>query len=123
MTNKTEAEKLLTSVCAVDTKLDKAMDEETKTVVLQELTSRFEPLVEKVPHLLPDIRQRIINYHSLNHETSDITDFIHLVEWYAHYLTDNQKPTDYWSPEGQYYNLRMNEVINLFLISKVNIPH
>lgn len=117
-TSTKEAEQLLTSIRAVDKKLDFALNEKTKELVLESLASRFEPLVEKSPHLLPDIRQRIVTYQFHNQETINISDFIELVEWYSSYVTDNQKTADYWNPDGEYYDLRMNEVINLFLLSK-----
>lgn len=113
-----EAEKLLSSVCEVDSRVNLVMDEETKAVIIKELADRFNTIIEVFPNLVTDIQERITKYQA--NENTEVTDFIHLVEWYGMFLSDSEKEVDYWSPTGKYYNLRMNEVINLFLIYKVN---
>lgn len=118
MSSFTEAEKLLLNVCEVDSRINLVMDKETKEVVIKELESRFSNIIEKFPNLVNDIQERITKYQSL--ENTDVTDFIHLVDWYDMYLSDSKKDIDYWNPKGKYFNLRMNEVINLFLLYKLN---
>lgn len=112
-----QAEKLLSKVCEVDNRIKNSMDEETKAVVIKELASRFSNIIEKHPDLLDEIQERISKHQA--QEQAGVTDFIHLVEWYDMCLSDTNKDVDYWNRDGKYFALRMNEVINLYLLYKL----
>lgn len=119
MDNNMAAENLIRKICDVDNRLNTLLDTETKEQVMNQLRQHFDTIVRDYPHLLNDIQQRIVTYHA-NRKSNNglITDFIQLVEWYKLSLPDH--PADYWNTTGDYYNLRMNEVITMFLIARHN---
>lgn len=117
MNSETAAKQLLDKVCSIDNKLKEVMtDEATKNHVMNDLTQRFDDIVIHFPHLVEDVQNRIVKYHSIGGDHRKITDFVQLVDWYGMCLTN--KPVDYWDTKGKYYGLRMSEVIDMFLMSR-----
>jgi hypothetical protein len=120
MDNIKVAEQLLGKICSIDTNMDVAMrSKPTREHVIRELSRRFENIVKDFPHLIEDIQRRIVLYQTNRGADGKITDFILLVEWYSMCLPD--KPVEYWDTNGQYYNLRMDEVITMFLMARFNV--
>lgn len=94
---------------------------EVKEKVMNLLTSGFEGIVKNYPHLVQDVQNRIVKYHS-NKENYEgkITDFVNLVEWYDMCLNDPKNEEGYWDQNGKYFGLRMAEVISMFLMARFN---
>lgn len=119
MTSNIAAKQLLDAICNTDKIVERAMrDEDTMDHVLNELSVRFENIVNGFPHLVEDIQKRIVKYHCNKGEDGKITDFISLVEWYSMSLSEHS--TEWWDVDGKYYGIRMDEVINMFLIARFN---
>lgn len=113
------AEQLLDKVCNVDVRVKNALNIEGREYILNVMTPKFDKLVRECPHLITDIQRRIVNYQSIESDEVSVTDFVSLVDWYSMYLTgDREKDKIYFNPAGEYYDLRMNEIINMFLIGK-----
>lgn len=116
------SEQLLSQIEDIDKSLKVALENEsTRNVVMSKLSSGFEGIVAHYPHLVDDIQRRIVNYHKNKGSDGKITDFISLVEWYSMSLLDKEKSPDWWENSGKYYNLRMSEVINMFLMARFNL--
>lgn len=118
MDNVTAANNLLDKVCSIDNALKGVMNEATRSHVTNDLSQRFDSITKDFPHLVEDIQNRIVKYHSVKGVHGKITDFIQLVDWYSMSLAD--KPIEYWDTRGKYYSLRMDEVINMFLMARFN---
>jgi hypothetical protein len=119
MDNVTAANNLLDKICSIDNKLKGVMtDDATKSHVLNDLSQRFDSITKEFPHLVEDIQNRIVKYHSAEGDHKKITDFVQLVDWYGMSLAS--KPVEYWDTNGKYFGLRMSEVINMFLIARFN---
>lgn len=112
------AEQFLEKICEIDNNVKMAMlDNRIKSHVISDMSKSFENIVAYYPHLVEDIQKRIINYHK-NKDLYEgkINDFVKLVWWYSSSLLDHEE--DYWDVSGKYYGLRMNEVINMFLMAR-----
>ncbi|KAF6620537.1 hypothetical protein HFE03_07750 [Paenibacillus sp. EKM102P] len=113
------SEQLLDKIINIDPPLKAAMsDKSTKTIVINKLSEGFEGIVAHYPHLIDDIQRRIVEYHKNKGRDGKITDFVSLVDWYSMSLLE--KPAEWWDSTGEYFNLRMNEVINMFLMARFN---
>lgn len=120
MNNIEVAEQLLDRVSDVDIRVKNSMNKATRDYVIKELSSRFDKIIKEFPHLVDDVQSRIVKYQSHKNQEVEVTDFIHLVEWYSMCLTDTEKDKSYWSTDGKYYSLRMDEVITMFLMARFN---
>lgn len=110
------SEKLLTEICKIDINLYEVTKEEPiKYSIINNLNERFKVIAESYGFLADDLINRVVNYHK-NTTDKDITDFIHLIEWFSMYLPE--KSLDYWDVDGKYYSLRMSEIISFYLIAK-----
>lgn len=110
------SEKLLTEICKIDINLYEVTKEEPiKYSIINNLNERFKVIAESYGFLADDLINRVVNYHK-NTTDKDITDFIHLIEWFSMYLPE--KSLDYWDVDGEYYSLRMSEIISFYLIAK-----
>lgn len=113
------AEQLLNKICSIDNNIKTAIeDKATKDHIINELSRRFDNITKDFHQLVEDIQRRIAVYHTNRGADGKITDFISLVEWYSMCLPD--KPVEYWDTTGKYYNLRMDEVITMFLMARFN---
>ncbi|MGV6935897.1 hypothetical protein ACWA2B_10320 [Paenibacillus sp. CMM36] len=113
------SEQLVNKITAIDPALKAAMnDKSTKEIVIKKLSEGFEKIVIHYPNLIDDIQRRIVEYHTNRGRDGKITDFVSLVDWYSMSLLE--KPTEWWDSTGEYFNLRMNEVINMFLMARFN---
>jgi len=113
---------LLNKICTIDKTVANVMEEnkKIKDEVISTMSKSFENIVRDFPSLVEDIQRRIVEYHSLKSKDQKITDFVHLVDWYSMCLADKSNTPEYWDNTGKHYGLRMNEVINFFLIARFN---
>lgn len=118
MTIREQAKNFLDRVADVDNRVKVSMSTPAnEQFVLDELVKIYDSISSTHDHLLTDIENRIIRYHATNSSEVAFTDFIQLLQWYEMSLTNN--PSDYFDPNGQHYSIRMSEVINMFLIAKL----
>lgn len=113
------AEQLLDKICEVDNIVKRIMliNKSAKDNVISVMSENFKNIITHYPHLVEDVQNRIVRYHINNiGSEAKVSDFIHLVWWYSTSLLDKEK--DYWDTTGKYYGLRMNEVIDMFLIAR-----
>lgn len=116
------SEQLIEKICEVDPRVKIAMqDKKAKLQTMSTLQEGFKFTVEHYPHLVEDIQRRIVKYHQAPDPNGvrKISDFVQLPQWYSWCLEEKQ-PEGYWDVNGKYYGLRMNEVIKMFLIARVN---
>lgn len=96
-----------------------------KDQILKRLTDGFSMILQsKHSDLIPRVEQKIISYHEIatkkgsQFEEDSHFDFIGLVEWYGFSFDEEKEDKDYWDINGKYLGLRLEEVINYFLIGK-----
>ena len=114
-----EVEDFITEVCAVDMRVRMCcQSEETTAIIKATLTRDFEIIISTRPELLKDIQRRTINFQKLNDPEVRVTDFARIINWFAMEITDRTHEKDYFNPSGEYYRIRMNEVINMYLMAR-----
>lgn len=118
MTIREESEKFLEDICKVDIRLSLVpRDSSLKEVILKDVSEQLEAIRNMTPDIVEDIKRRIINYQGLRDPEVKVSDFVGILIYFKLSISDT-KDKSYWSQKGEHYNLRMNEVINMFLMSK-----
>lgn len=121
MESREVANKLINKICEKDSMVKKTFqNNELREHVLNDIDKGFKYIVFTYPELVEDIIERIVKYHT-DEKIADerkITDFVQLPQWYSWSLEEHDKK--WWNPQGRYYGLRMCEVINMFLIARLN---
>lgn len=120
MTGVEAANKLLNEVCSVS---PRSLVEEFGSGYIKEfVNTRLATAFEEIIELYPEFAEEVISHTVRYHKNVGITELCYCVdcmfipEWYLYSLRDHGK--DYFNKNDKYYNLRMSEVINMYLIGK-----
>lgn len=109
----------MNEVCKVDARVRVACNStEVKTIIKDNLIRDFSFIADIRPDLLEDIQRRTLNFQKLNDPEVRVDDFMRIINWFAMEVEGKSREEDYFNPNGKYYGLRMNEVINMYLMAR-----
>lgn len=113
------AKEFLDELCTIDFAIKNVLlDGIAKEQIVTRVRECFKELVEYQPELGKEVSRRVLSYYKKDNLGKQVFDFIYLLDWYVDSFKANN--VEYFSKDGEYFNLRMNEVITTLLIARHN---
>ena len=111
--------KFLEELCRVDFRIKIAMrNDKMCSVIKRRIGKSVNSIRKEHKELLPKIKKHVLRYQGMDSNEVKVSDFLGIMEWFDMSVNDKESKEDYWNPKGQYIDLRLNEVINFYLMAR-----
>jgi len=114
-----EVKDFIGKLCEVDFRIKIAIrNDEIHKTIYERLETHLNSISKEHKDLIPKIKKQVLRYQGLESNEVKVSDFLGIMEWFDMSVNDKKSKEDYWNPKGQYIDLRLNEVINFYLMAR-----